>query len=158
MRVIVVAVGSAKGAGLGAAISEYEARVSRYFRFETIELRAQRVPTSGDTSQIAERESDALWRAVPKGLDVVALDRRGAGLSSEELASYLQELAVYGKPGVAFLIGGPLGLSKGLRERANRVVSLSSFTLQHEVARLVLAEQLYRAGTIQRGEPYHRIG
>jgi 23S rRNA (pseudouridine1915-N3)-methyltransferase len=89
---------------------------------------------------------------------VVAVDERGAAWSSEQLAAYLDSLGVQGKSGVAFLIGGPFGLSDDLRQASHRLLSLSAFTLPHELARLVLAEQIYRAGTIVRGEPYHKGG
>lgn len=157
MRIVVIAVGTPKQPGLAAAIREYESRIARYFNFETVEVRP-RNPPSGDTASIMEAESTTLLDRVPDGLEVIALDRRGVTWTSEELARYVQNLAVYAKPGAAFLIGGPSGLSESLRSRAARVLSLSSFTLPHELARLVLAEQLYRACTILRGEPYHKGG
>ncbi len=116
------------------------------------------MPAGGETSAIAAQESETLHRRVPEGLEVVAVDERGIAWGSEEFAAYLGDMAVLGKAGVAFLIGGPAGLSQELRVAADRVLSLSSFTLPHELARLVLTEQIYRAGTIQRGEPYHRGG
>ena len=77
-------------------------------------------------------------------------------MRSRELAGYLEGHAVHSSPGVAFVIGGAFGLGVPVMERARRKLSLSSFTLPHEMARLVLAEQLYRAGTLVRGEPYHK--
>lgn len=161
MRVMTVAIGAPKDRDLAAAIRDYESRVTRYFSFEAVEVRPQRIPRTprtGDRRAIADTESSALLSRVPEGIEIVALDRRGAQWSSEELASYLKELAVLGKPGVAFLIGGPVGLSTIALERADKVLALSSLTLPHELARLVLAEQIYRSGTIQRGEPYHKAG
>ena len=158
MKVIVVAVGTPKQPGVVEAIQEYESRLRHYFKFDTVEIRPERIPASREDAAISRRESQALLDNVPSGLEATALDRRGERWSSEDLAGYLSELATYGKPGVAFLIGGPLGLSEVLRTKVKRVFSLGSLTLAHEIARLVLAEQLYRAGTIQRGEPYHRGG
>jgi len=157
VRIVVIAVGAAKLPGLAAAIRDYEARIGHYFKFAAIEIRPQRPGSGGDRSLI-ERESERLLAKVPAGLEIVAVDERGESWSSERLAAYLEEQAVLGKPGVAFLIGGALGLSESLRRQADRVLSLSGFTLPHELARLVLAEQIYRAGTIQRGEPYHKGG
>ena len=94
------------------------------------------------------RGDAVLWRA--------RLTRDGKGMSSDDLARYLDNLAIHGKAGVAFLIGGALGLSDDIIKRADRTLSLSPMTLTHELARLMLTEQLYRAGTIVRGEPYHK--
>jgi len=93
---------------------------------------------------------------VPAGVEIVALTRKGEAWSSTRLARYLEALAVQGRAGAAFLIGGAWGLAEDLLARASHRLSLSSLTLPHELARLVLAEQLYRAGTILRGEPYHK--
>lgn len=93
---------------------------------------------------------------VPPGFEVVALTREGVAWSSTRLARHLESLAVSARPGVAFLIGGALGIDDGVIARANLRLSLSSLTLPHDLARLVLLEQLYRAGTILRGEPYHK--
>lgn len=140
------------------AIRDYESRAARYFKFEAHEVRGARIAANRPDEEIIERDSDTLLARVPAGLEVVAVDERGVSWSSEALAAYIGDLAVLGKPGAAFVLGGPLGLSSSLRSRANRVLSLSSFTLPHELARLVLTEQIYRAGTIQRGEPYHKGG
>jgi 23S rRNA (pseudouridine1915-N3)-methyltransferase len=156
MRVIVASVGTPKSSSLATAIQEYESRISRYFKFEAIEVRQQRTRTAADVDRAISKESADLLARIPKGLEVVALDERGTAWSSEQLAAYLDSLGVHGKSGVAFLIGGPFGLSETLREASNRLLSLSAFTLPHELARLVLAEQIYRAGTIVRGEPYHK--
>lgn len=158
MRVIVISVGTPKMKGLAAAIADYESRVAHYFRFEALEVRQQRIPPSGDEKAIAEVECRALLAKVPPGLEKVALDDRGVTWSSEELAEYLNQLALHSRPGVAFLVGGPLGFNDALRDSVDKVLSLSSLTLPHELARLVLVEQIYRAGTILRGEPYHKSG
>ena len=101
-------------------------------------------------------ESGRLLSRVPDGLELIALTRGGKQMGSEELSGYLQELGVRSSAGVAFLIGGAHGLAQDILTKARRRLSLSAMTLPHEVARLVLAEQLYRAGTIARGEPYHK--
>jgi 23S rRNA (pseudouridine1915-N3)-methyltransferase len=93
---------------------------------------------------------------IPEGLEVVALTRIGKRMGSRELAGYLERHAVRSSAGVAFVIGGAFGLGEPVLEKARRRLSLSTFTLPHEMARLLLAEQLYRAGTIVRGEPYHK--
>lgn len=151
---MIVTVGAPSRGPLGEAIREYERRAARYFRLRVEEVS----PARGAAERAGGRrqEGQELLRRVPEGLEVWALTREGRGLRSEELAAYLEELGTYGLPGAAFLVGGPGGLPRGVLEAASRRLSLSSFTLPHDLARLVLAEQLYRAGTILRGEPYHR--
>jgi len=158
VKVFVISVGSPKMKGLAAAIADYEARIARYFKFEALEVRQQRIPPAADEKAIADVECQALLGTVPSGIQTVALDQRGVSWSSKELAEHLNQLALHGRPGVAFLVGGPLGLNDDFRNSVNKVLSLSSLTLPHELARLVLVEQIYRAGTILRGEPYHKSG
>ncbi len=155
---MLIAVGTPKSPTLAAAIAEYESRIRHYFKFEATEVRPVALRRGGDEDDVARKESEALLARVPGELAVVAVDERGEAWSSVRLAAYLEKLGVEGRDGAAFLVGGPAGLSEELRRRADRVVALSRLTLPHELARLVLAEQIYRAGTILRGEPYHRGG
>jgi 23S rRNA (pseudouridine1915-N3)-methyltransferase len=155
MDVVVAAVGRPKQPGLVSAIAEYEKRVKRYFRFRTIEVSPAGLPDD-EADRAREREADALVRVLPKGLERVALTRGGKPMSTPSFARFLEDLATYGQPGVAFLIGGAHGLPDDLLQAARHRLSLSPMTLTHELARLVLAEQLYRAGTLMRGEPYHK--
>lgn len=156
MRVLILSIGRPSGSGLAQAIADYEERIGRYFSFEARELRPERITGAIPRSRIKKRESERLLQAVPGDIETVAVDERGATWSSSDLAKYLGDLALLSQPGVAFLVGGALGHSSELRRRAHRILSLSTFTLPHELARLVLLEQIYRAGTILRGEPYHR--
>jgi 23S rRNA (pseudouridine1915-N3)-methyltransferase len=154
VRILLAAVGRPRDPSLAPAIREYESRIARYFKLETVEVRD--APAGRDDARAREEESAALLSAIPEGFEVVTLDPAGEAWSSEELARFLGDLALYGRPGAAFVIGGPRGLAGSLLERASRRWALSRLTLPHELARLVVAEQLYRAGTILRGEPYHR--
>jgi len=95
---------------------------------------------------------------MPDDLEVWALTREGEEISSTGLARILADMATYGRPGITFLIGGAHGLDSKLVQDARRAFSLSRMTLPHDMARLVLAEQVYRAGTLVRGEPYHKAG
>lgn len=155
MRVVVVVVGRARG-DLAAAIDEYEARAGRYWKLDVVEVAQGGPGRSAAPGQVKAAEAERLLDKIPSELEVVALTRAGEGMSSRELARYLQRLAVGSAPGVAFVIGGAHGLGDDVLDRAARRLALSSMTLPHEMARLVLAEQLYRAGTIARGEPYHK--
>lgn len=155
MKVAVAAVGTPRTPGVERAIAEYEERARRYFRLEVVEVASA---ATDDPSRARRREGEALARRIPEGLEVFALTRQGKGLTSRGLARYLDRLATYGRPGAAFVVGGAHGLSSAVRERADYRFSLSPLTLPHELARLVLVEQVYRAGTILRGEPYHKGG
>lgn len=155
MRLVVLAVGS-PGSPLAEPIRAYRERASRYFDLETVEVPA--APGSLSREEAVTREAGALRRRLPAELESFGLTREGKGLSSSGLARYLGEVRSYGLPGAVFVLGGPHGLAADLLEETDRRLSLSPMTLPHEMARLVLLEQLYRAGTILRGEPYHRGG
>ncbi len=139
MKITTIVVGRA-GAPLKDAILEYETRAGRYWKFNVIEV-------ASETRLLAR---------LPERAQIVALTRKGRGMSSADLAGYLQDHALHSTPEVCFVIGGASGLDAGILDRAQKRWSLSDATLPHELARLVLAEQLYRAGTIIRNEPYHK--
>ena len=154
MRVMVIAVGRPRDQALRAAIGEYESRAARYWPLEVHEVREE--PARGAPSDLVrDREGERLAARLPAGGTVVACDVGGAAMRSEEFAGWLQQERERARD-VAFVIGGAQGLSDALRSRSARSLSLAPWTLPHELARLVLAEQLYRAGTIVRGEPYHK--
>ena len=155
MKVMVVVVGRARG-DLAAAIGEYERRAGRYWKLEVVEVGQGAGGGNAGPSEVQEAEGERILGKVPSQVEMVALTRTGSRMSSVKLARYLQEHAVRSSPGVAFVIGGAFGLHDEVLDRARRALSLSSMTLPHEMARLILAEQLYRAGTILRGEPYHK--
>jgi 23S rRNA (pseudouridine1915-N3)-methyltransferase len=157
MRLVVLAVGAPRNRHTAELIREYETRSGRYFRFETIEV-AGATGVGGSPRAVRAREAHLLQKRIPEGLDTWALTRNGTEISSRELAEILSDMATYGRAGVAFLIGGAFGLDGEVVQRCTRSLSLSRLTLPHDVARLVLAEQIYRAGTIVRGEPYHKGG
>lgn len=155
MRVTVVAVGR-PGRLFEGIIAEYERRAARYWSLESVEVRAESAAGGKPEAAVRAAEGVRLLARVPDGAEVVALTRVGQSWSSRRLAEYLEGLAVSGRAGAAFLIGGAYGLDDAVLHRARHRLALSSFTLPHDLARLVLVEQLYRAGTILRGEPYHK--
>ena len=134
---MVATVGAPRNRALAEAIADYETRAARYWPLEVREVKEERL-----ASAVAE-------------VDVVACTEDGARMSSAEFARWLQAARERAKD-FAFVIGGAFGLPSALLERARSRLSLAPWTLPHELARLVLAEQLYRAGTIVRGEPYHK--
>lgn len=154
MRVLLVVVGKPREPGLAAAIEEFETRAARYWPLDVHEVREE--PGRGASSDLVrEREGERLLAKVPVGADLIACDVEGATMRSDAFAAWLQRTRETARS-VAFLIGGAFGLSDAVRARARSRLSLASWTLPHELARLVLAEQLYRAGTIVGGEPYHK--
>jgi 23S rRNA (pseudouridine1915-N3)-methyltransferase len=146
VRLAIVAVGKIKERGVREAIDDYLGRITRHFPLDEIELRD--APPAELTA--------ALEKRIPADTHVVALDVEGKAMTSEGFARWLDAKMTQGKGRVAFLIGGAEGLPEAIRARANEKLSLSAMTLPHRLARLFLAEQLYRAMTILRGEPYSR--
>lgn len=155
MKVLIVTVGR-PGQLLAQAIGEYERRAARYWSLEVHEVKEEKARKGATDEEIRRAEGERLIERVPTGVEAIALTRGGKRWSSTDLAVHLEDLAVHGNAGTAFLVGGALGLSPEVIERSQRTLALGDVTLPHDVARLVLAEQLYRAGTIVRGEPYHK--
>ncbi len=143
------------------ALAEYAKRLGRFCRFKVTELPETRLPDdAGPAEETAaiENESERLLKAFPKGSDsyVIALAVQGKSLSSEQLATKLQQLAGEGRSRVTFVIGGSLGLSDKLLAAADLQLSFSAFTFPHQMMRVILAEQIYRAFKINAGEAYHK--
>jgi 23S rRNA (pseudouridine1915-N3)-methyltransferase len=155
MELVIAAVGRPRSPGLGNAIRHYERRAGHYFRLRSVEVSAASLPDAR-AAEARVRESEALLRAIPSALELVALTRAGKPLDTRGLASYLEDIGTYGRPGAAFAVGGAHGLGDDLLARADIRLSLSAMTLPHELARLLLTEQLYRAGSLIRGEAYHK--
>ncbi len=155
MRLVVLAVGALRG-GLEPAVAHYEARARRYWKLDVVEVAAGTRGRSPEPDRVRAAEGERILSKIPDGLELFALTRKGKSMSSRALADRLSGLALGSSPGAAFILGGAFGLDDRVLERSTVRLSLSSLTLPHEMARLVLAEQLYRAGTIVRGEPYHK--
>lgn len=154
MRLVVAVVGKPRDRHLAAVIDEFETRAARYWPLEIVEVRE--ASARGVTAaQARERESARLLERLPEGAQLVACDERGDRLTSGQFAQFLSAAREQART-VAFVIGGAFGLPDAVRDRASRALQLAPWTLPHEMARLVLAEQVYRAGTIARGEPYHK--
>jgi len=154
VRVALLTVGRPRQSGLADAIREYETRAARYWPLDVIEVKEESA-RGLSVDQVREREGARLLERVTPDARVVACDPGGDVLDSEAFAAWLGEQRDRAQ-NVAFAIGGAYGLGDAVKRRATRRLSLAPWTLPHELARLVLAEQLYRAGTISRGEPYHK--
>ncbi|HSQ31376.1 MAG TPA: 23S rRNA (pseudouridine(1915)-N(3))-methyltransferase RlmH [Gemmatimonadaceae bacterium] len=154
MHFLVAAVGKPRDANLAGAIAEYETRAARYWPLRVQEVREEPARSSAP-ELVREREGERLLHVLPPGAQVVACDVNGRTMASEQFARWLQDLRERAVD-VVFVIGGAFGLGHEVKERAFAAIALAPWTLPHELARLVLAEQLYRAGTIVRREPYHK--
>ncbi len=140
---------------LNEGCAEFAERIKRYLPLSIHEIKEHKTGRKQDLPRIISSEGEALSQRIPKGTFVIALDQRGKTLSSEELATLMQDHMVRSTPEWTLLIGGPYGLSERLRKEADLILSLSALTLTHQMARLLLLEQLYRCCTIIRNEPYH---
>jgi 23S rRNA (pseudouridine1915-N3)-methyltransferase len=150
----IVAVGRLRG-WTAEGSDDYLTRLRRYFPAEVVEVPEEDM-NRRSPEEVLAAEGKRLIKRIPTGAHVVALDReRGKPLSSEELARRLSSLGVAGRSHVAFVLGGPLGLSADVLGRADERLSFGPITLPHALARVVLLEQLYRAVKIGRGEKYH---
>lgn len=155
MTVRVVAVGKLRTEYARAGCDEYFSRLKKMWPLDVVEVRDAKRTRAGEPARWRAEEAEKLLAAVPAGAVVVALDERGEDWTSRKFARWLGRQRDQGRP-VCFLIGGPDGLDPALRERAQKVWRLGALTMPHELARVVLAEQLYRAVTILEGRPYHR--
>ena len=139
MKLVVLAVGKMRDKHMSALCDDYVQRARRHVPVEIVEV----------------EDDDALERRLPARAELIALEPGGDAWTTEELAKHLERQMVHGAQTIAFLIGGALGLPKSVVAKASRRLSLSNLTLPHRLARVVLCEQLYRAMSIIRGEPYH---
>jgi 23S rRNA (pseudouridine1915-N3)-methyltransferase len=155
VTVTVLSVGSPSRL-LARPIQEYETRAGRYWKLVTRTVDPEKASRNRPEEDVMAAEAERLLAAVPDRTEVVALTRKGKTWTSRGMAAYLNRLALSGAAGATFLIGGAYGLHESVLRESGRQISLSPLTLPHDLARLVLAEQLYRAGTIVRGEPYHK--
>ena len=156
MRFTVIAVGRLKEKFWIAACAEYLKRLQPYAKTEVVELADVDPAKAGGEAAAVEREGAAILKAVPERAHVVLLDIGGTQRSSEELSERLDDLGLSGKSHVVFVVGGSCGASAAVRDRADETLSFGPITLPHNLARVVLLEQLYRAAKISRHEPYHK--
>lgn len=153
MRFFIVAVGHRMPEWVDAGFSEYAGRMPREMRVELIALKP--APRGGGARRAIETEGERILAAVPAGCAMIALDEHGTAFATTDLARRLARWRQSGR-NIAFLIGGADGLAENVKKSSDAVWSLSPLTLPHGLARVVLAEQLYRASSILHNHPYHR--
>ncbi|WLR57958.1 23S rRNA (pseudouridine(1915)-N(3))-methyltransferase RlmH [Guptibacillus hwajinpoensis] len=159
MNISIVTVGKLKEKYLKQGIAEYTKRLGPFAKVEVIEVSDEKAPENlSDTEmlQVKKAEGDRIMSKISPDAHVIALAIEGKMKTSEQLARDLDQLATYGKSKIAFVIGGSLGLSDDVLKRANDTLSFSKMTFPHQLMRLILVEQVYRAFKINRGEPYHK--
>ncbi|MED4409335.1 23S rRNA (pseudouridine(1915)-N(3))-methyltransferase RlmH [Bacillus licheniformis] len=159
MNISIVAIGKLKEKYLKQGIDEYVKRLSAYAKVDIIELPDEKAPenlSDQDMKIVKDKEGERILSKISPDAHVIALAIEGKMKSSEELADNMDRLATYGKSKVTFVIGGSLGLSDAVLKRADEKLSFSRMTFPHQLMRLILLEQVYRAFRINRGEPYHK--
>ena len=159
MNILIITVGKLKEKYLKQGIEEYAKRLSAYAKVEIIEVVDEKAPeelSDLEMIQVKQKEGERILAKISADTHVIALAINGKMQSSEQLADNLDKLATYGKSKIAFIIGGSLGLSDEVLQRANEQLSFSRMTFPHQLMRLILVEQIYRAFRINRGEPYHK--
>ena len=159
MNIDIISVGKLKEKYLKDGIDEYKKRLSRYCNINIIEVPDEKAPDNISQKEeeiIKQKEGQGILKNIKNNTFVIVLDIKGKMLSSEELAAFLNERAVMGDSSLAFVIGGSIGLSKEVLDRADYKLSFSKMTFPHQLMRLILLEQVYRGYRIISGEPYHK--
>lgn len=159
MKIKIVTVGKLKEKYLKDGIAEYSKRISRFAKLEMIELTDEKTSDKAselENQKILETEGARILSKVGERDFVVVLAIEGKTFSSEEFSKQLEQASIKGYSTLTFIIGGSLGLAPVVKNRANLSISFGRLTLPHQLMRLVLVEQIYRAFTIQQGSPYHK--
>lgn len=147
---------STADAELGEVIERYLNRIKHFYPIEVKEIAAQRGRQGTDDASIMRAQSERLIEAIPTAGYTVVLDERGRSMDSLKFAKWLERMTMEQPHGITFVLGGDVGLTDSVRQRAGLLLSLSAMTLPHQLARVLLLEQIYRACTLMRNIPYHK--
>lgn len=159
MQYTIICVGKIKETYYAGAVKEYVKRMSRYGRVEIREVTDEKTPDGASENfenQIKEKEAERILKQIKDGMYVVALDMKGKEYDSVAFSEHLNRLMVTGESNLAFVIGGSLGLHERVLIRADERISFSKMTFPHQLMRVILLEQIYRANRILKNEPYHK--
>lgn len=159
MKITLISVGKIKEKYLRDAISEYSKRLSKYCKLKFIEVSDEKAPdnlSDKDELIIKDREGSRILEKIKDQHYVVALDLKGKQRTSEEFSNEIENLSIYGNSDIVYIIGGSLGLSDDVIKRSNTQISFSEMTFPHQLMKVILIEQIYRAFRIIKGEPYHK--
>jgi 23S rRNA (pseudouridine1915-N3)-methyltransferase len=154
MKITLLVVGKTTSAQVESLIQEYQKRLTHYIPFALQVIPELKNTKALTPDQQKQAEGELILRAVAQNADLVLLDEHGKEFRSIEFADYIQKKMSSGRD-VVFVVGGPYGFSEAVYQRANGKISLSKMTFSHQMVRLFFVEQIYRAMTILRGEPYH---
>lgn len=158
MKITIACVGKLKEKYLNAGVDEFTKRLTPFCKLEVVSINEEKMPDDPSPAlkeQVLEKETQRLISIIPQNSYVILLDVIGKQLSSPELAEKIDSLALAGNSHITFVIGGAFGYTDALRKRVDFAWSFSKLTLTHQMIRLLLVEQLYRAFKISRGEKYH---
>ncbi len=155
MKLQFIWIGKTKNSSIKALADDFLGRIKKYSRAEMLELR-DREDAGNDKQRLIEKEGEEILQHVGAGVFLIALDERGQQWNSYEFADFLEKHRLAGTKQVIFVIGGHAGLAEKVRQRANLTLALSRMTLTHELARIFLLEQVYRAFAILHGSPYQK--
>ena len=159
MNITIISVGKLKEKFMRQAVEEYMKRLKAYAKVNIIEVPDEKAPEHLSESQattVKRKEGERILKHIGQNMYVITLEINGKMLTSEQLSKKLEDLSLYGKSRVAFVIGGSLGISDAVQRRSDMALSFSKMTFPHQLMRIVLLEQIYRAFRIMRGEPYHK--
>lgn len=159
MKITVIAVGKIKENFYREAVAEYEKRLGRYCKTEIIQVEDERTPDKAGAAletEIKRKEAERIMKHIREDAYVVTLEIQGRMFDSEGFADRIEKLATQGNSHIQFIIGGSLGLHEDVCKRADLAVSFSKMTFPHQMMRVILLEQIYRAYRIINGEPYHK--
>ena len=155
MKITLLTVGKTDVKWVKEGLDLYVSRLSHYVQFSLVEIPELKNVSSFSQAQIKEKEGDLILAAIRPSDEVILLDEHGKEFRSVEFARFLEERMTRSGRDMVFVIGGAYGFSQKVYERSDRKMSLSAMTFSHQMVRTIFAEQLYRAFTIMRGEPYH---
>ena len=159
MNIQIVSVGKLKEKYLKMGIEEYTKRLGAYAKIDLVEVADEKAPenlSEADMEIVKKKESGRILAKIGADTYVIALAIEGKMKTSEQLAGDIESLMTYGRSKIAFVIGGSLGLHEDVMKRSDEKLSFSKMTLPHQLMKLVLVEQIYRAFRIMKGEPYHK--
>lgn len=159
LTVNIICVGNLKEKYLKDAVDEYKKRLSAFCKFEIIEIAEQRLsdkPSESEINSALEKEAEKIMQKVPKSSAVIPMAIEGKQLSSEKLADTVSDFALKGFSSISFIIGSSFGLSQNIKSKANLLLSMSKMTFPHQLARVMLCEQIYRAFSIINHTKYHK--
>ncbi|HUI45728.1 MAG TPA: 23S rRNA (pseudouridine(1915)-N(3))-methyltransferase RlmH [Nitrospirota bacterium] len=155
MKLVVICLGKTRERFIQEGMAKYLRYLKPYVDIEVKELKEEKIHDLKDAPIIRKREADKIFKAIPPGAFLSALDERGREFTSHEFAHFLNDRIESGVREMAFIFGGAMGLDESITGKADKVIAMSHWTFTHEMARLVLLEQIYRAFTIIKGKTYH---